>query len=132
MITGKDILIISTQDWDALPTRKHHWARKLASRGNRVVYVEQQMHILGWLADIGNQYKRLWSWMNGPRIVSEGLWTYTLPIVLPFLRRGEKRFFCAPFFAHCAKNRCAKNFWGPMRKKRNAEKSIVKLFIIRK
>ena len=86
MITGKDILIISTQDWDALPTRKHHWARKLASRGNRVVYVEQQMHILGWLADIGNQYKRLWSWMNGPRIVSEGLWIFTLPIVLPFFQ----------------------------------------------
>ena len=86
MITGKDILILSTQDWDALPTRKHHWARKLASRGNRVVYVEQQMHLLGWLADIGNQYMRLWSWMNGPRIVSEGLWIFTLPIVLPFFQ----------------------------------------------
>ncbi|MBS60316.1 MAG: glycosyl transferase family 1 [Anaerolineaceae bacterium] len=86
MITGKDILILSTQDWDALPTRKHHWARKLASRGNRVVYVEQQMHILGWLADIGNHPKRLWSWMNGPRIVSDGLWVFTLPIVLPFFQ----------------------------------------------
>lgn len=86
MITGKDILILSTQDWDALPTRKHHWARKLASRGNRVVYVEQQMHLLGWLADIGNQYKRIWSWMNGPQIVSEGLWVFTLPIVLPFFQ----------------------------------------------
>ena len=86
MITGKDILILSTQDWDALPTRKHHWARKLASRGNRVVYVEQQMHLLGWLADIGNQYKRIWSWMYGPRTVSEDLWIYTLPIVLPFFQ----------------------------------------------
>ena len=86
MITGKDILILSTQDWDALPTRKHHWARKLASRGNRVIYVEQQMHLLGWLADIGNQYKRIWSWMYGPRIVSEDLWIYTLPIVLPFFQ----------------------------------------------
>ncbi|HCU81258.1 MAG TPA: glycosyltransferase family 1 protein [Chloroflexi bacterium] len=86
MITGKDILILSTQDWDALPTRKHHWARKLASRGNRVVYVEQQMHILGWLADIGNHPKRLWSWMNGPRIVADGLWVFTLPIVLPFFQ----------------------------------------------
>jgi glycosyltransferase involved in cell wall biosynthesis len=86
MITGKDILILSTQDWDALPTRKHHWARKFSSRGNRVVYVEQQMHILGWLADIRNQYKRIWSWIYGPRIVSEGLWIFTLPIVLPFFQ----------------------------------------------
>ena len=86
MITGKDILILSTQDWDALPTRKHHWARKLSSRGNRVLYVEQQMHILGWLADIRNQYKRLWSWIHGPRIVSERLWIFTLPIVLPFFQ----------------------------------------------
>ncbi|MDP6770744.1 MAG: hypothetical protein QF704_08630, partial [Anaerolineales bacterium] len=86
MITGKDILILSTQDWDALPTRKHHWARKLASRGNRVIYVEQQMHLLGWLADIGNQYRRIWSWIYGPRTVSENLWIYTLPIVLPFFQ----------------------------------------------
>ncbi|MBI3763231.1 MAG: glycosyltransferase [Chloroflexi bacterium] len=27
MISGQDVLILSTQDWDALPTRKHHWAR---------------------------------------------------------------------------------------------------------
>ena len=86
MITGKDILILSTQDWDALPTRKHHWARKLSSRGNRVLYVEHQMHILGWLADIRSQYNRMWSWIYGPRIVSERLWIFTLPIVLPFFQ----------------------------------------------
>ena len=86
MITGKDILILSTQDWDALPTRKHHWARKFSSRGNRVLYVEQQMHILGWLVDIRNQYKRIWSWLHGPQMVSENLWIFTLPIVLPFFQ----------------------------------------------
>jgi glycosyltransferase involved in cell wall biosynthesis len=86
MISGKDILILSTQDWDALPTRKHHWARKLSSRGNRVLYVEQQMHILGWLVDIKNQYKRIWSWLHGPQMVSESLWIFTLPIVLPFFQ----------------------------------------------
>ncbi len=86
MITDRDILILSTQDWDALPTRKHHWARKLAARGNRVLYVEQQMHWLGWLVDLRRQFGRAWRWLSGPRQVSECLWVFTLPLVLPFFQ----------------------------------------------
>ncbi len=86
MITDKNILILSTQDWDALPTRKHHWANMFAKQGNRVLYVEQQMHLLGWIVDIRNQYKRLFQWLTGPRIVQDNLWVFTLPIVLPFFQ----------------------------------------------
>ena len=83
MTTDFDILILSTQDWDALPTRKHHWARNFAARGNRVLYVEQQMHWLGWLVDWRRQFGRAWRWLSGPREVSERLWVFPLPIVAP-------------------------------------------------
>ena len=84
--TDCDLLILSTQDWDALPTRKHHWARKFAARGNRVLYVEQQMHWLGWLADLRSQFGRAWRCLYGPRQVSERLWVFTLPLVPPFFQ----------------------------------------------
>ena len=86
MITGQDILILSTQDWDALPTRKHHWARRFASQGNRVLYVEQQMHWLGFLADMPGQLGRAGLWRRGPRQLDEHLWVFTLPIMPPFFQ----------------------------------------------
>lgn len=86
MITDCDILILSTQDWDALPTRKHHWARKFAASGNRVLYVEQQMHWLGWLVDLRHQFGRIWRWLTGPQQVSERIWVFTLPLVPPFFQ----------------------------------------------
>ena len=89
LVTGLDILILSTQDWDYSPTRKHHFARMFAENGNRVLYVEQQMHWLGWLIDIRNQFGRAWRWLRSPRSSdgeSPNLWVYTLPIVLPFFQ----------------------------------------------
>ena len=86
MITGHNIVILSTQDWDALPTRKHHWARRFARQGNQVLYIEQQMHWLGWLVDLRRQLWRAVRWTAGPRQVEERLWVYTLPIVLPFFQ----------------------------------------------
>ena len=86
MITGHNIVILSTQDWDALPTRKHHWARRFARQGNQVLYIEQQMHWLGWLVDLRRQLGRAVRWTAGPRKVEERLWVYTLPIVLPFFQ----------------------------------------------
>lgn len=86
LLTGQDVIILSTQDWDALPTRKHRFARRLARDGNRVLYVEQQMHWAGWLVDIKNQFSRAWRWLEGPREIEPGLWVFTLPIVLPFFQ----------------------------------------------
>lgn len=85
-ITGCDFVILSTQDWDALPTRKHRFARWWAEDGNRVLYVEQQMHWAGWLIDIRRQFSRAWRWLRGPRQVAPNLWVYTLPVVLPFFQ----------------------------------------------
>lgn len=86
IIQGQDILILSTQDWDYLPTRKHRFSRWWAQDGNRVLYVEQQMHWAGWLVDLKNQFGRLWRWLSGPREVEPNLWVYTLPLVIPFFQ----------------------------------------------
>jgi glycosyltransferase involved in cell wall biosynthesis len=86
MITGQDFIVLSTQDWDALPTRKHRFARWFAEGGSRVLYVEQQMHWAGWLADLKNQFSRAWRWLRGPHQVAPNLWVFTLPIVLPFFQ----------------------------------------------
>lgn len=86
MISGRDFLILSTQDWDALPTRKHRWARNWARQGNRVLYVEQQMHWAGWLAALRSEFTRPVRWLGGPRQVEPNLWVFTLPLALPFFQ----------------------------------------------
>lgn len=86
VITGQDFVILSTQDWTSLPTRKHRFSRWWARDGNRVLYIEQQMHWAGWLADIRNQFSRAWRWLQPPREVEPNVWVYTLPIVLPFFQ----------------------------------------------
>ncbi len=85
-VTGQDFVILSTQDWDCLPTRKQRFARWWAQAGNRVLYVEQQMHLAGWLAEIGKHFSRAWRWLEGPRQVEPNLWVFTLPVVLPFFQ----------------------------------------------
>ena len=88
MASGRDFLILSTQDWDSMPTRKHRWARRWASQGNRVLYVEQQMHWIGWLAAIRAEFGRAFRWLRGPRHADAepNLWVFTLPIVPPFFQ----------------------------------------------
>ncbi|MEK6573090.1 MAG: glycosyltransferase, partial [Chloroflexota bacterium] len=86
MITNRDFVILSTQDWNAMPTRKHRWARNWARQGNRVLYVEQQMHWIGWLAAIRPECGRTFRWLTGPRQIESNLWLFALPIVLPFFQ----------------------------------------------
>lgn len=86
IIKGQSFVILSTQDWDELATRKHRFARWWADDGNRVLYVEQQMHWAGWLVDLPRQFSRAWRWLQGPREVAPNLWVFTLPIVLPFFQ----------------------------------------------
>jgi len=85
-VSGCDFIVLSTQDWDALPTRKHRFARMFAEQGNRVLYVEQQMHWAGWLVDVTNQFGRAWRWLKGAQQVEPDVWIFTLPIVLPFFQ----------------------------------------------
>ncbi len=69
-----------------MPTRKHRWARNWARQGNRVMYVEQQMHWVGWLAALRTDWARPFKWLAGPRPVAPNLWVFTLPIVIPFFQ----------------------------------------------
>lgn len=100
-ITGQTFLILSTQDWNALPTRKHRWARNWARQGNRVLYVEQQMHWAGWLVALRSEWARPFKWLGGPRQIEPSLWVFTLPIVLPFFQmsaaiNGFNNWWLAP------------------------------------
>jgi len=86
VITNRDFIILSTQDWNALPTRKHRWARNWARQGNRVLYVEQQMHWIGWLAALRTEFGRPVKWFAGPREIEPNLWVFTLPLAIPFFQ----------------------------------------------
>lgn len=82
MITGLDILCLSTQDWNDVWTRKQRFMRRLAAQGNRVLYVETQLS----LASVGRlktDKARPFRWLAGPRKIEPNLYVATLPLVLP-------------------------------------------------
>ena len=82
MITGLDILCLSTQDWDDVWTRKQRFMARLAEQGNRVLYVETQLSLAsaGRLrADRGRPLR----WLKGPRQIAPNLYIATLPLVIP-------------------------------------------------
>jgi glycosyltransferase involved in cell wall biosynthesis len=82
MITNQDIVCLSSQDWNALWTRKQRFMQRFAQQGNRVLYIEGQAS----LASIGilrADWRRAFRWMAGPRRVQENLYVATLPLVVP-------------------------------------------------
>jgi glycosyltransferase involved in cell wall biosynthesis len=82
MITGHDILCLSSQDWGDLWTRKQRFMQRFARQGNRVLYVETQLS----LASVGlvkADPARAVRWLAGPRLVEPNLHVATLPLVLP-------------------------------------------------
>lgn len=83
-LAGERIVLFSTADWDtALPTNKHHIARRLAKR-NRVLFVEtlgtRAPKIGG--ADAGRIVRRLKRGFSGPVRREKRLWSVS-PIVRP-------------------------------------------------
>lgn len=86
MLSGHDIICISIQDWDDLWTRKQRFMSQLARQGNRVLYVEQQVHILGYIKRLKSHWKRIKLFLDPPRKIDENLYIYNLPIILPFFQ----------------------------------------------
>ena len=81
MIAGKDILCLSSLDWDTLWTSKHQIMHRLA-QGNRVLYVDEPASMLAPLL-VRARWKR-WRAVY-PRLheAEKGLWVLTPPPVIP-------------------------------------------------
>src|SRR4051812_26991799 len=85
MLTGRDIVCLSTQDWDGLWTRKQRFMKMFAENGNRVLYVETPVHLLG-LDVLPQDPLRFFRFLKGPRAIQPGLYASTLPILLPMFQ----------------------------------------------
>jgi glycosyltransferase involved in cell wall biosynthesis len=82
MLEGKDILCISSLDWDAMWTSKQQIMHRLA-KSNRILYVEEPVTMLAPLK-VPHRWKR-WGAVI-PRISTPepGVWVVTPPPLLPF------------------------------------------------
>jgi glycosyltransferase involved in cell wall biosynthesis len=85
MLTGRDIVCLSTQDWDGLWTRKQRFMKMFAENGNRVLYIETPVHLLG-LDVLPHDPLRFFRFLKGPRQVQQRLYVGTLPILLPMFQ----------------------------------------------
>lgn len=89
MMTGQDIICISTSEWDFLPTRKQRLMALLARQGNRVLYVDP------CYADRSERLSPrngLWkAYRPRTQSVAENLWLMKPPFPLPLGRFGWSR-----------------------------------------
>jgi hypothetical protein len=88
-LAGRTMLIVSTQDWDDLHTRKQRFARRFAAAGCRVLYVEAQWHWLTYLRQRDRAGRRLEHAGRPPRLIEPSLWLWTPPPQLPFFQMWE-------------------------------------------
>jgi len=87
MITGRDILYISSIEWDFLWQAHQEIARRLAAAGNRVLYIENTGVRTPGLRDTKRVAARLGRWTRsltsgGARQVAPNIFVYS-PLVLP-------------------------------------------------
>ncbi len=87
MITGRDILYISSIEWDFLWQAHQEIARRLAAAGNRVLYIENTGIRSPGLRDTKRVAARLGRWTRslksgGAREVAPNIFVYS-PLVLP-------------------------------------------------
>ena len=87
MITGRDIIYISSIEWDFLWQAHQEIARQLAAAGNRVLYIENTGVRAPALRDARRVAGRLGRWMRalrsgGAREVAKNIFVYS-PLVLP-------------------------------------------------
>ena len=86
MITGQNVLCISSIDWDFIWQGHQQIMSTLAANGNRVLFVENTGVRRVGLRDASRVLKRLKNWWrgtNGFRLERENLFVYS-PVVLPF------------------------------------------------
>lgn len=94
---SRDILILSTADWDnPFWTNKQHMAALFSGHGHRVLYVDslglRRPSLHG--RDIKRIIRRLWKSLPVPREVRPNLWRVS-PLVFPFHSMSWARAFNA-------------------------------------
>lgn len=91
MLRGKDIVCISSLDWNAMWTSKHQIMHRLAQT-NRVLYVEEPVTMLAPFR-VPARLSRWVAAVPAVKQVEAGLWTLTPPPMLPFwnMRAGVNR-----------------------------------------
>lgn len=83
-MTGQNVVCFA-KDWDEDPTSNNHIMRLLAE-GNRVLWINSiatRRPSLTSGRDLKKIFRKLASFLKGPKRVNDGLWVYT-PVVLPF------------------------------------------------
>lgn len=94
MLGDRDIVFLSSLEWDQLWQGHQELASRLAAAGNRVLYVENiGVRAPRW-QDRSRVVSRLQRWSGGvvrggPREVADGLWV-TAPLLLPPFGRGRR------------------------------------------
>jgi len=102
MITGRDILYISSMEWDFLWQAHQEIARRLAAAGNRVLYIENTGVRTPGLRDAKRVAARLGRWTRalksgGARQVAPNIFVYS-PLVLPPFGSTWQRLLNRHFF----------------------------------
>ncbi len=91
MLRGKDIVCVSSLDWDVMWTSKQQIMHRLAQT-NRVLYVEEPVTMLAPLR-VPSRWRRWSAVIPSLERVDAGLWRLTPPPTLPFgnMRPGFNR-----------------------------------------
>ena len=95
MITGCDIIYISSIEWDFLWQAHQEIARRLAAAGNRVLYIENTGVRNPGLKDTKRVASRLSRWLRsqrsgGVRQVARNIFVYSPLVLPPFGRPGQR------------------------------------------
>lgn len=84
----RDIVCLATQDWNGLWTRKQRFMKMFSESGNRVLFIETPVHLLG-LDVLPRDPLRFFRFLKGPRSISSTLSIATLPILLPMFQMSQ-------------------------------------------
>ncbi|MFZ5634580.1 MAG: glycosyltransferase [Bacillota bacterium] len=81
-LTGRDVICIAPVDWEPIWNRSQQIMSRLP-RSSRVLYVEPPATLLSAFKDRSLWFK-WWRWMKGARQITENIYLYSPPVVLPF------------------------------------------------
>lgn len=112
MISGRDIVIISSIEWGFIWQGHQEIALRLARAGNRVLYIENTGVRSPGIKDFSRITSRLSRWWkafrsSGVREVEENLYVCS-PLVLPPFGSGFRRFLNRAFFLPSIKRNAKK------------------------